>query len=148
MREEERWLITSRSRYRDNSFSLWWHLHHHNLCASAVCPLSQMRPCLAPAPGLCPMLPASPNLWRVESESDTKYESCMKGWRLQPSSSCPLHASFLMDYESCGRHSSCFFVLGSIVILIFAQMKVNVDHQTPDFDQNGAWDKGHNAKLM
>lgn len=69
-----------------------------------------------------------------------------EGFSHQPSSSCPLQASFLMDYESCVRHSSCFFVLGSIDILIFAQMKGNVDHQTPDFDRDGAWDKGHNGK--
>ena len=49
------------------------------------------------------------------------------------------HFSWIM--RSCVRHSSCFFVLGSIDILIFARMKVNVDHQTPDSDRDGAWDK-------
>ena len=111
--------------------------------SASVCPLSLMRPShvwvqAQATAQCCQHCPIS-----AQSESDTKYESCMKASRAhQPSASCLLLASFLMDCESCVRHSSCFFVLGSIDILIFAQMKVNVDHQTPGFDRNGAWDKG------
>ena len=100
VREEGRWLITTRSRYRDNSFSPRWHLHHHNISAVPVCPLCLRRGHVW-APGHCPMLPACPisGELSLSQTQSTNHAWRDEGFSHQPSSSCPLQASFLMDCE-------------------------------------------------
>ena len=150
VREEGRWLITTRSRYRDNSFSPRWHLRHHNISAVPVCPLCLRRGHVwAQCPRPLPNVASLPNLWRAESESDTKYESCMKGWRLQPSAVIQLSATSLISHGLWEVVSDTPHVSLSLDLLIFSslpewKLMLTIKHQTLAITEHGT--KGHNGR--
>ena len=147
-REEGLWLIKSRSRYRDNSFSPRWHPDHHNLRA-VQCPVSEMRPCLAP--GLCPMLPALPNFWRVESEVRVRHKVRIMHEGMEASAVIQLSATSLISH---GLWELCQTLLMFLCPWIYWYSHLcpkwkgmlTIKHQTLTGPEH--WTKGIMAKLM
>ena len=116
-------------------------------CSASVSSVSQTRPCLGPRP--LPNVASLPNLWRAESESDTKYESCMKGWRLQPSAVIQLSATSLISHGLWEVVSDTPHVSLSLDLLIFSslpewKLMLTIKHQTLAITEHGT--KGHNGR--
>ena len=109
-------------------------------CSASVSSLSQTRPCLGPRP--LPNVASLPNLWWAESESDTKYESCMKGWRLQPSAVIQLSATSLISHGLWEVVSDTPHVSLSLDLLIFSslpewKLMLTIKHQTLTVTEHG-----------
>ena len=150
VRKEGRWLITTISLYRDNSFSLRWHLHHHNLSSAPVCVLclrwgpamSGSRP--RPLPNVASIAQSQPSLSQTQSTNHA--------WRLQGLISrqqavCSKpHFSWIVRVVSDTPHVSLSWDL-----LIFSSLPkwnliLTIKHQILTVTEHGT--KGHNNRAI